>query len=192
MQVKSYILENDTKKLSNYNSILFYGVNLGLKKHFKESLKTLHKKDLILNYDQEDLIKNEEMLINEISMSSLFQEQKLIFIDNGTDKLLNILEKIINIIGKNKIIIFSEVLEKKSKIRDFYEKSKNLISVPCYEDNEITIKRIITTKLKDFNGLTIQNIDLIAENCGLDRVKLNNELTSAKIGLITTKNQTEF
>ncbi len=176
MQVKSYILENDTKKLSNYNSILFYGVNLGLKKHFKESLKALHNKDLILNYDQEDLIKSEEKLINEISMSSLFQEQKLIFIDNVTDKLLNTLEKIINIIGKNKIIIFSEMLEKRSKIRDFYEKSKNLISVPCYEDNEITIKKIITTKLKDFNGLTSQNINLIADNCGVDRVKLNNEL----------------
>ena len=85
MQVKSYILENDTKKLSNYNSILFYGVNLGLKKHFKESLKALHNKDLILNYDQEDLIKSEEKLINEISMSSLFQEQKLIFIDKSID-----------------------------------------------------------------------------------------------------------
>ncbi len=76
MLTKSYILENDLKKLSNYNSILFYGINIGLKKHFKETLKSLNNKNLILNYNQEDLIKNEEKLLNEISMSSLFQEKK--------------------------------------------------------------------------------------------------------------------
>ena len=177
MLTKSYILENDLKKLSNYNSILFYGINIGLKKHFKETLKSLNNKNLILNYSQEDLIKNEEKLLNEISMSSLFQEKKIIFIENGSDKFFNALEKMLTILGENKIIIFSEVLEKKSKLRDYYEKSKKFIAVPCYEDNEITIKKIITAKLKNFSGLTTQNINLIAENCGLDRIKLNNELS---------------
>ena len=177
MLIKSYIIENDLKMLSSYNSILFYGINLGLKKHFKDILKDQNKQNLILYYNQEDLIKNEEILFNEIGTSSLFQEKKLIFVENGSDKFLNVLEKIITALGENKMIIFSEPLEKKSKLRGYYEKSKNLIAVPCYEDNEITIKKIITTKLKDFKGLTGQNINLIAENCGLDRIKLNNEIS---------------
>ena len=176
MIVKSYILENDPKKISNYNSILFYGINLGLKKYFKEKIKSLNKNNLILNFNQEELIKDNNLLINEISNSSLFQEKKIIFIENGTEKILAALEEVIINLGENKIIIFSETLEKKSKLRNYFEKSKDLVAVPCYEDNEITIKKIITNKLKEFRGLSPQNISLIIENCGLDRIKLDNEL----------------
>ena len=176
MIVKSYILENDPKKISNYNSILFYGINLGLKKHFKEKIKSSNRNNLILNFNQEELIKDNNLLINEISNSSLFQEKKIIFIENGTEKILAALEEVIINLGENKIIIFSETLEKKSKLRNYYEKSKDLVAVPCYEDNEITIKKIITNKLKEFRGLSPQNISLIIENCGLDRIKLDNEL----------------
>ena len=176
MIVKSYILENDPKKISNYNSILFYGINLVLKKHFKEKIKSSNRNNLIINFNQEELIKDNNLLINEISNSSLFQEKKIIFIENGTEKILAALEEVIINLGENKIIIFSETLEKKSKLRNYYEKSKDLVAVPCYEDNEITIKKIITNKLKEFRGLSPQNISLIIENCGLDRIKLDNEL----------------
>ena len=156
MIVKSYILENDPKKISNYNSILFYGINLGLKKHFKEKIKSSNRNNLILNFNQEELIKDNNLLINEISNSSLFQEKKIIFIENGTEKILAALEEVIINLGENKIIIFSETLEKKSKLRNYYEKSKDLVAVPCYEDNEITIKKIITNKLKEFRGLSLK------------------------------------
>ena len=46
----------------------------------------------------------------------------------------------------------------------------------CYSDNEIGIKKIIQSKLKDFSGLSSQNINMLIENCGLDRSRLKNEL----------------
>ena len=46
----------------------------------------------------------------------------------------------------------------------------------CYADNEISLKKIILDKLKGYTGLSSQNINIIIENCGLDRSKLNNEL----------------
>ena len=67
MIIKSYILENDPKKTLNIESILFYGVNIGLKKHFKNIFKKDNKKSLIKNFSQEDLIKNENILYDEIN-----------------------------------------------------------------------------------------------------------------------------
>ena len=48
--------------------------------------------------------------------------------------------------------------------------------IPCYKDNELTIKKLIKEKLRNFKGLNTININLIIDNCNLDRVKLNNEI----------------
>ena len=68
------------------------------------------------------------------------------------------------------------MLDKKSKIRNYFEKSSYCSIIPCYQDTEITINNIIKTKLKGFDGLSQHNVNLIIENCNLDRIKLNNEL----------------
>ena len=69
-----------------------------------------------------------------------------------------------------------EILEKRSKLRSFFENSKEVSVIPCYADNEITIKKIINERLKGFNGLTRENVNIISENSNLDRIKLNNEI----------------
>ncbi len=73
--------------------------------------------------------------------------------------------------------LFSDLLDKKSKIRNYFEKSNHCGAVACYADNEISIKKIILTRLKGFEGLSPNNINLIVENSNLDRVKLNNEIS---------------
>ena len=90
-----------------------------------------------------------------------------------TDKILPLVKEI-NKIDKQKIFLFSELLDKKSKIRNYFEKSKNTGIVPCYIDNEITLKKIITEKLKHFKNLNTANINIILENSSLSRMKLKN------------------
>ena len=177
MIIKSYILENETQKLSDLSSILFYGPNIGLKKFFKDTIKTSNKKKLIINFSQDDIIRNEELLINELGTSSLFQEKKIIFVDQATDKIFPILQSSVEKIKENQIILFSENLDKKSKLRNYFERLNNSAAVACYEDNEISIRKIIISKLKGYRGLNANNINMIMENCGLDRVKLDNELS---------------
>ena len=75
-----------------------------------------------------------------------------------------------------KYFFFSDILEKKSKLRNYFEKSANTAIVACYNDNEITIKKIIQEQLKGFNNLTNQTINLILNSSGLDRVKIDNEI----------------
>ena len=172
---KSYLLENNIDQIDK-NLILFYGENLGLKNDFKKKIKSNNKKIKIINFTQEEILKNENFFFSEILNISLFEEEKIFFINYANDKIMPIIEEIEKKAAAEKVYLFSDILEKKSKLRNFFEKKNICIAVPCYADNEISIKKIILKNLKGFEGLSAENINLIVNNCNLDRIKLNNEL----------------
>ena len=175
MNYKSYIIEQNIKLLNNHMT-LFYGENLGLKNDFKKNIKVNNQDVKIITFLQEEILKNENIFFNEILNASLFEKKKIYFIENVNDKILNIIENIEPKIDDQQIYLFSDLLDKRSKIRSYFEKSKKKIIVACYADNEITIKKIILNKLKGFKGLSAQNINMIIDSSNLDRIKLNNEL----------------
>ena len=176
MIFKSYILEQNIQFTTDYKIFLFYGENQGLKKEFKENLKIKNKSQEILNLFQDEIIKNKNILLNEIKNKSLFNEKKIIFINQVNDNILDDVEEIIENIQDERIFLFSDILDKKSKLRNYFEKSKSCGIAACYQDNEITIRKIIMKKLNGYQGLTSQIINLIIQNTGLDRNKVNNEI----------------
>ena len=180
MIFKSYLLEQNLKSIDNYKLILFYGENEGLKEEFKKNIKIINKDDEILNLLQGEINKKQNLLINEITNKSLFNNKKIIFIDQVNEKILNILEQIIKDISDEKIIIFAGNLDKKSNLRNYFEKSKLSAVIACYQDNEITIKKIIENKLSSYQGLSPQVVNFIIQNTGLDRSKVNNEIKKIK------------
>ena len=175
MIYKSYLVEQNIDLLNN-NLVLFYGENLGLKNDLKKTIKSLNKKAFIKSLNQEEILANKDKFINELFNNSLFEETKMFFIDQTNDKILELIKEIEKKEDTPKIFLFSELLDKKSKLRNYFEKSKMLGIVPCYADNDISLKKIILDKLKGYKGLSGQNLNMIIENCGLDRSKLNNEL----------------
>ena len=180
MIFKSYVLEQNLKSTDDCKIILFYGENQGLKEEFKKNIKEANKNNEKLNLLQDEIIKNENLLINEISNKSLFNNKKIIFIDQVNEKILNIIEEMAEDVSDEKIVIFAGNLDKKSKLRSYFEKSKSCGIVACYQDNEITIKKIITNKLSDYQGLSTQVINFIIQNTGLNRSKVNNEIEKIK------------
>ena len=177
---KSYLIEENIDQLKN-NIILFYGENLGLKNDFRDKIKLKFKNAKILRYTQEEILKSSDIVINEIRNISLFDDQKILLIDHVNDKVLNLIEELSTIGNETKIFLFADVLEKRSKLRSFFEKSKNCGVVACYKDNEINLKKLISNKLKEYSGVTPQLINTLIENCSLDRIKLNNELNKIVI-----------
>ena len=175
MQYKSYIVEEDIDVIKE-SLVLFYGENLGLQNDIKSLIKKRNKDSEILYFTQDELLKNEDLLFNEILNISLFDKKKVFIIDQVSDKISKIIEGNFEKKIDHKLFFFAGLLEKKSKLRNFFEKNSNTAIIPCYEDNEITIKKLIIQKLKNFQGLTPNNINLILEGCGLDRIKLKNEL----------------
>ncbi len=175
MIYKSYLVEGNIN-LINQSFVLLYGENFGLKNDLKKKIKEANQKSEIFNLSQDDVIKNSEKFYNDIFNVSLFGKQKVFLIDQCNDKILDTIKNIEEKIDTQKIYLFSDILEKKSKLRNFFEKSKNYGSVACYADNENNIKSLIIKKLKEYKGLTTENINLIINSSSLDRDKLNNEL----------------
>ena len=180
MLYKSYLIEQNFNTLKS-DITLFYGENIGLKKEFKDLIKFNNKNKEIIKFLQDQILKNKNILFNEINNTSLFEKEKIILIDNVDDKILETLKEIEDKSDDINIYIFSEILEKKSKIRNYFEKSKKYGIVPCYQDNEISLKKIISNKLIGYEGLTPYNVNLIFENCDFDRSKLLNEIEKIKI-----------
>ncbi len=176
MIYKSYIIEQNIEPVLKHKMLLFYGENEGLKKEFKKGIRNFYPKLSILRLNQDDILKNQNILTNEILNKSLFEEKKIIFIEQVNDKILNTVKELIDKITDETIFFFSKVLEKKSKIRSYFEKSKEIGIVPCYPDNEISIRKIIEKSLKNYQGLTPQVVNIILQNTNLDRDKVNNEL----------------
>ncbi len=176
MIIKSYIIEDNIQSISNYKIFLFYGENQGLKKEIKEKIKISNKNSEILSLFQDEIIKNKNILVNEINNKSLFNEKKIIFINEVNDKILDIIDEIIENIQQERIFLFSDILNKKSKLRSYFEKSKFCGISAFYLDNEITIRKMILKKLNGYEGLTSQITNLIIQNTGLDRNKVNNEI----------------
>ncbi len=175
MIYKSFILEQDINSI-NEKITLFFGVNLGLKNDLKVKIIQHNENSEILRYSQDELLKDKLLFINEIRNISLFEKNKIFFVENVNDKLLELIQDVEFILTDRKIFLFADILDKKSKLRNYIEKSKNCACVPCYEDNEINLKKLINTRLKGYSGLSPYNINLILDHTNLDRSKLNNEL----------------
>lgn len=179
MNFKSYIFESNILNLKN-KIVLFYGENLGLINDFKNKIRSINSSANFVNLNQEEIIKNTNQFYEDFFNISLFSEQKIYFISEASDKILDIVKELEEKIDNQKIYLFAENLDKKSKLRNFFEKSKELAVIPCYPDNEISLKKIITSELKNFKGLTTENLNIILNTSNLNRVKLNNELIKIK------------
>ena len=173
--------EIDKIDLNKNNIVLFYGKNEGLK---NENTKALLKNSKnIIYFDEKEILDNSTSFLESTFSKSLFEEEKVILIKRATDKILKILEEI-----KSKnvddiiIILNSDTLDKKSKLRNYFEKSKNLICIPFYPDNEQTLSKLSNYYLKEKNiSLSQSNINLIVNKSNGDRELLYNELKKIEL-----------
>ena len=86
---------------------------------------------------------DEEKFIESLLTNSLFEDEKTILIKRVNDKIINIIQNIeIDQLDNILIIIDSENLDKRSKLRSFFEKSKNFLCIPFYPDNDTTLSKL--------------------------------------------------
>jgi len=176
MIVKVYELNKIDIKKDHF--FLFYGENDG---HKNEIISNKFKKNFLESvyyYDENDIINNKESFFNNILSRSFFETKKLIIISRASDKLIDITKEIITKeIEGLVIIIKANTLEKKSKLRAFFEKEKNIVCVAFYQDNIQTLSKIANSFFRDNKiPMSQQSINLIVERCRGDRQNLHNEL----------------
>ena len=172
------LFEFEKLKFENFHLFLFYGKNTGSQNEIVEKYFTNKFEGEINSYDENDFINNSETIISEILNKSLFDNKKIIIVSRVTDKVFKICEDLSNReLIDIKIILKSGVLDKKSKLRNLFEKSRRLITIPFYEDdfrnlNSIIMKFTNENKIK----LSRESINLIIDRANGDRESLNNEL----------------
>ena len=179
MIIKSYEIEKINANKDNL--VLLYGKNDGLK---NEAIEILNKdKNSISNYEEKEILDNENNFIETILSKSLFDPQKFIIIKRATDKILKIIEILhLKNLEDTTIILNSDNLEKKSKLRSFFEKDKMLICVPFYPDNDQTLSKLAYNFLREKKiSISSSNINLIVNKCSGDRKTLINELQKIEL-----------
>ena len=171
------------------NFILFYGINEGSKSEkINELVKEIDKEN-IFRYDEKHVLDNQNNFFDQLLNKSLFQDKKFIIINRVTDKFFKIFDEIFIRKPEDTIVIINAgPLEKKSKLRTFFEKDKKMICSPFYEDTfEILSKLIQDFLRKNKISLSQSNINLLINRCSKDRANLINELN--KIKFFTIKNK---
>ena len=177
MIIKSY--EINKINLNKSNIILLYGKNEGLQNEIIEKNFIHSFKGEINKYDEVEFIGNYETIYSELLNKSLFNEKKLIIISRVGERVLKYIEELNDKDTKDFILVLkTSNLEKKSKLRTFFEKSKRLIAIPFYEDDARTLTNIIYDYLKKHNmKLSRESINLLISRAGGNRENLKNELS---------------
>tara|TARA_B100000475_G_scaffold190327_1_gene162357 strand:+ start:521 stop:1498 length:978 start_codon:yes stop_codon:yes gene_type:complete len=187
MIIKSFELEK-IKSIKN-NLILIYGSNQGYK---NQVIKDLFEKSFegeILRFDEIEILNKQIELISSLMNRSLFDENKLIIISRASDKILGFVNEFIDRkIEKVKIVINSNNLEKKSKLRSLFEKESKLACIPFYEDTEKSLNIIAQDFFRQKKiKISQEIINLLIGRSRGDRGNLNNELNKIENLSITKK-----
>ena len=186
MIVKSYEIKKNKSTLLKNNFYLLYGENLGLKKDIKnyviDEIKKEYKSLEVISLYENEILENQDIFFNLIFSNSLFSQKKIITIYEGSDKIFkNVNEAYEKYSEDVYLIFFSDVLEKKSKLRNFFEVNDKSICIPCYPDNEKDLRIIAQLELKKNNiALSNESINLLIEKSNLDRNNLRNEIEKIK------------
>jgi DNA polymerase-3 subunit delta len=181
MIIKSFVLEKKISLVNEYFIILLYGENIGMKDEIKDQIKKHYKNSEKISFHQNEIIKNDKLLNEHVHNTSLFAENKIIIINEVSDKIKNEITTLLEKPKKDlKIFLFAQNLEKKSTIRLYFEKEKNVAIIPCYQDNERTLSEYLRKKFTGYIGLNQEIVNLLIRNSGFDRQVLSSEVDKIK------------
>ena len=184
MILKSFNLNN-----ANTNIFLFYGNNEGLK---EEEINRLYEKNKELEkikYEEKDILSDLENFYSVIFNRSFFDDEKFIIIKNVTDKILILISELMSKeLGNLRLILNANTLDKRSKLRNFFEKDKFYVCVPFYPDNENSLSKIAYQYLKENNiSLSREIINYLIKKSNGDRIHMLKEVEKIRLFSINKK-----
>lgn len=187
MIIKSFELKNHL----NHNLFLFHGQNDGHKEELINNLIRPKYKTNTFSYTEKEILNDLENFNNLIFTNSFFEENKLIIIKDVSDKIRFEIERIIEKKIENVLIIFiSGILDKKSKIRNLFEKNKKLVSIPFYLENNQTLLGLANKFFKEKKiSISYETINILVNKSNGERRLLMNELEKIEM---YSKNKTSI
>jgi len=187
MIIKAF--EIDKLKKKNEKFFLLYGENEGLKNQVFQEVFAKNFENKLERFEENEILNNFDNFISSIINKSFFDESKLILIQRTTDKIIKLVDDLLNKNITDTTIVFNAgILEKKSKLRSKFEKDKGLICVPFYKDDIKTLRQVANNFLiKNKISLSQEVVNLIVERSRGDRINLMNELEKIFLFMINKK-----
>ena len=175
MIVKAFEFNKINLKTNKF--FLLYGENSGFK---DEIIKKIEKNftNNIFRYDEKEILENNENFLNGILSKSLFENEKLIIVSRTTDKIKTLIEEVIEKNVEDITLVFiASLLDKKSRLKNLFEKNKKLICIAFYPDTHQTLN-IIAFNYFNRKKISISQemINLLVERSRGSRQSLYNEL----------------
>jgi len=176
MIVKLIEIKKKVKKINNF--FLLYGGNEGL---IEETIKKVFSNDTskkIYKYNENEILENTNDFESLIFNKSFFDENKLIIVSGSTDKILQLIKDVLEKKPEDvDIILKSKALEKKSKLRAYFEKNNNVNIVAFYDDNRQTLLALTENYFKNQKiKISHESLNLLIERSRGNRIILNNEI----------------
>ena len=188
MIIKNF--ELNEVKTSKFNIFLFYGKNEGFQNEIINNYFLKKYNGEVYRYDEPQFIENIDTIISGLLNKSLFEDQKIFIVSRVSNKMseyIQIIEE--KKLTECKMIFKSSILEKKSKLRNLFEKSKSLAVIPFYEDNSNSLFTILVKLLKEKDiKLSRESINLLVDRASGDRENLLKELDKIHSYSLTNKN----
>lgn len=198
MIVKSFDFEKNIDSFCRNNFFLFYGENTGkvldLTNHLTKKIKFFDSSfNSVLNFDQNDIEANNNILKQNLICDDLFGGKKILRFNLLNTTAFNKVFAHVNLekVIATKIIIKCNELEKRNSLRNEFEKNKSLIVIPCYRDSIYEKNFILNKMLKnELLDLTSEQKKLISEIDYKDRNMFKQNINKAIIFLKGSPNIT--
>ena len=174
MILKTFELSKNN--IDKFKFFLLYGENEGLKEEIINKIKK-NQNGKEIKYEEAQILKSKSEFYNEIKNKSLFDEKRIFFLERCTEKIAELLIEIFEVASDDLFIINCSILEKKSKLRNYAERSSNVVVIPTYKDNSqslINIARKFFSEKKI--SISTETLNLLVNRCMGDRGNLNKEL----------------
>lgn len=179
MKIASYKIEEYIKNIDQQKiaGCLVYGPESSLidfycKKICQKIVNDLSDPFLVVNISKEKLNQNPTAIIDEFFSFSMLGGRKLILVNDSSATVTNAIKQLISDEdfakkSDNFILIQAGDLEKSNGLRKIFEDSQTFTALPCYEENDVAIKRFIAEELK-INNIKFNSdvVDFLYENLG--------------------------
>lgn len=174
MILKTFELSKNN--IDKFKFFLLYGENEGLKEEIINKIKK-NQNGKEIKYEEAQILKNKSEFYNEIKNKSLFEEKRIFFLERCTEKISELLIEIFKNASDDLYIINCNILEKKSKLRNYAEKSSNVVVIPTYKDNSQSLINIARKFFSEEKiNISTETLNLLVNRCMGDRGILNKEL----------------
>jgi len=190
MKIQNFKIDQYCKDLNPIApAILLYGQDYGLVSERSSLIINSffnnidHKQNSlnIIDLSSSNILANPECLEMEANSISLLSNKKIIRIRDTTDALHKILgDYFVNPYQNCLIILLSDALSPRSKIRKLFESHDKAVALPCYSDDKKSILNLINNSFKK-NSITVdeEGVQLFANYLGMDRLISKSEIEKA-------------